>query len=76
MPRIDVTDRTDTWRWVCPECGDRSWRANNGSFRCYACGATTGSLVDSATGDEYRREEIEFVGGASSWKAPYAARPD
>lgn len=74
MHRIDTTDRTQRWRYQCPECDSRDWRANNGAFGCRRCGATLEGLVDAKTGEFVPRECIEFVGPESSWKAPYAVR--
>ncbi|MFP4117221.1 MAG: TFIIB-type zinc finger domain-containing protein [Salinivenus sp.] len=73
--RIDVTQKRDVWQLGCPECGSRDWRADNGSFECRACG-TVGleGLEHVGTGEFYAREDIEFVGKETSWKAPYAAR--
>jgi hypothetical protein len=73
VPQIDTTDPTDRWRYRCPECNSTDWRADDGRFGCRACGASTPALEDRATGERIPREDIEFVGPESSWKAPYAA---
>lgn len=74
MHRIDTTDKSQQWQYRCPECGSRDWRVNNGNFDCRRCGAKPDGLEDASTGEFIPREEIEFVGPESSWKAPYAAR--
>lgn len=74
MRRIDTTDKTQRWAYQCPECSSTNWRANNGNFDCKRCGAKPRGLVDAASGEFIPREQIEFVGPESSWKAPYAAR--
>jgi len=76
MVRIDTTESNQRWRYECPECASKNWRANNGNFECRACGCFPSGLIDSRTKEFYSRSEIEFVGPESSWKAPYAARPE
>jgi hypothetical protein len=74
MHRIDTTNPRERWRYECPECRKKDWRANNGNFECRACGAFPDGLVDATSEEFVPRERIEFVGPESSWKAPYAAR--
>lgn len=73
MPRIDTSDPTQRWRYACPECGSTDWRANNGTFWCRRENRILEGLVDKRTRAFVPREEIEFVGPESSWKAPYKA---
>lgn len=73
MVRIDTTDPTSRWRFACTECGSHDWRADDGSFGCGACGQSVTALLDKREDERVPREEIEFVGRESSWKAPYAA---
>lgn len=74
MHRIETTDKSAHWRYCCPECDSTNWRANNGAFGCRSCGNRLSGLKDKKTGKFIPREQIEFVGPESSWKAPYAVR--
>lgn len=76
MPRIDVTTDHQRWAWECPDCTSTNWQANNGSFYCRNCQQNLDGLVHKKTGRYHRREEIEFVGPHTSWKAPYRASPE
>jgi ribosomal protein L37AE/L43A len=71
MRRIDTTNPKERWKYCCVECGSTNWRANDGLFECQTCDSTATALEDAKTGQEIAREEIEFVGPETSWKAPY-----
>jgi ribosomal protein L37AE/L43A len=76
MLRIDANDQTQRWRYQCPECGSKNWRAINGFFECRCCDARIDEIEDGATGDRYARDEVEFTGAHASWKAPHSRRAE
>ena len=66
-PTVEIDDRHDRWRFVCPR-GHRSWEPTNHHFWCKHC-ANAGpdtdgvfhELRDRKTGREYDREDIRLL---------------
>lgn len=80
MPRINLDDETERWRYRCP-AGHTQWAAINGGFHCSACAEYWDSdvdpsfkeLHDNKTGETIPREDIEFVAEtARHHKAEYS----
>jgi len=71
--RIDVDDRRDRWRWVCPR-GHRSWEPTNGHFWCKQCARADGAagvfheLRDKRSGDTVAREDIVLETAAGPYR--------
>lgn len=80
MPRINLDDDAERWRYRCPS-GHTQWRAINGGFYCKACAESWepgtdpafGELTDMKSDETYPRAEVEFVAEhARHFQAEYA----
>jgi len=71
--RINVDDRCDRWRWVCPH-GHRSWEPTNGHFWCKQCARATDvagvfhELHDKRSGETVEREAIVLETAAGPYR--------
>jgi len=63
---IEIEDRTDRWRFVCPR-GHRSWEPTNHHFWCAKCARLQGidgvfhQLRDRKTGMLYDRTDVQLL---------------
>ena len=63
---VQIDDRADRWRWVCPN-GHRSWEPTNHHFWCQACARRAEldgvfqQLMDKKTGRQYAREDVRLL---------------
>lgn len=57
---IQLADRSDRWRFVCPR-GHRSWEPTNHHFWCQKCARNYGDDVDPEFDELHDRKTDEMI---------------